>query len=347
MKKTLSLILTVSLVLSACGRTEDPLLKRSEKFSIIADREQPIQIPINFFDKNFESKIGKGSMLLNKPLITFTDFKDLVPQSQCKVVEVFYYKDDKCFPIGDNPVNINKEGVNKLNVACENTGNTTIGFHHSKQDSVTPTGSDASGTKGVNTEKSFWQTSLGHSVIVFIILGGSFVFVCCVAGIVTSLSGNRGKGDKRIAHHHHHRNNHHRSKKESSKKTTKGKRTKKSRNTSDISNSDTPAPAKASSPAKRKSSTADTLASQHEEEDVVSNHEVEAVEPPASNGQPNDQAGNDKDHPVPVQGSKFLRCCKYGGPFIVGLTLTFVIMAGYFFPNQIEIVLEKFLNATK
>ncbi|MDR0956939.1 MAG: hypothetical protein LBL77_03675, partial [Endomicrobium sp.] len=104
MKKIISIIISFTLVLGACGRSNESIIKRESPSLVRKD------IPIRCFDekdKKIEDLIFKASGIEGKIEISINDIQKKIPESMCEIANAFYYVDGERKALTEELINVN------------------------------------------------------------------------------------------------------------------------------------------------------------------------------------------------------------------------------------------------
>ncbi|MDR0919468.1 MAG: hypothetical protein LBM93_09535 [Oscillospiraceae bacterium] len=126
MKRALSIILSLSLVLCSCGKVNEPIVKRESANT--AERK----IQINFYDKSFNDTWTSSInvRMSEDSTVSVSDFEEIIPKDKCEKFEAFYWNNGTRKSLMGRTVNI--ATIDDITIICdsqkkeESEGNTTM-----------------------------------------------------------------------------------------------------------------------------------------------------------------------------------------------------------------------------
>ncbi|MDR0956652.1 MAG: hypothetical protein LBL77_02165 [Endomicrobium sp.] len=146
MKRVLSVVVSLSLILCSCGKSNEPIMQREtiefEERTILVRRYGKDNKPLG---NNFGIKV-KG--IVGKTGISLASLKKLVTEDQCNITKAFYYdKYDKIGVFKEEPVKVGE--IERIRLICDNESPKPM---FTPKPSLTPTPAPTATTDPVGRE---------------------------------------------------------------------------------------------------------------------------------------------------------------------------------------------------
>jgi hypothetical protein len=157
MKKAISLLIVLSLILSTCGRSNESMIKRNAKLN------KAVSIPVRYLHEVFLPLDNAQLTLKGVTTINIKDLKESIPQGKYDVNRAYYSLNGDYFPLTKEYIDVS-EGVTGVDIVCSSAKNEIILF---------PSSNSSQGLKQPNQEKTKYTRKFSYKMV----LGAIVLFV--------------------------------------------------------------------------------------------------------------------------------------------------------------------------